>query len=166
MKYYKLPDTLPAWNYFKILETGDPRYLLILEDYFSLPADVNIELLSNAYLEIMFAMPEGSYDLSFKREELQLAKLKNKAISIGGKYDTLANVQENKVKRLIKELEDNNKTTVFNINDEIITIEGILNLTIDPMICSISKFISYRKRANEKNEALRKQQESRDKKRA
>ena len=37
MKLYKDIDLLPAWNYFKIIDTGDLRYLLFLSDYNELP---------------------------------------------------------------------------------------------------------------------------------
>ena len=33
MKYYKSCDSLLLWNFFKVIETGDFKYLVITDDY-------------------------------------------------------------------------------------------------------------------------------------
>jgi hypothetical protein len=40
-QYYKTIDKLPIWNWFKLKETGDARYLLVLPDYEKLPKKVD-----------------------------------------------------------------------------------------------------------------------------
>ena len=158
MKHYTLPSTLPAWNYFKIMETNDIRYLLKLDDYSDLPADCDLDELGKIFESIIYAMPEGSFDLTLKIEELELAKLENKAArELAPKYETLAQIQRNKIKNLIKEINEKGDVK-FNLEDEIINIELILNVTIDIMTCSISKYMSYRKAATKRNAAIKLQQ--------
>jgi len=52
-KVYDSIDTLPIWNYDRILNTGDLRCLLILKKYDNLP-DLDIEQLAPIYEEITY----------------------------------------------------------------------------------------------------------------
>jgi len=51
MKFYRSIDQLPLFNYSKIVETNDLRFLLVLPDYFELPviADKELQELSEAW---------------------------------------------------------------------------------------------------------------------
>lgn len=51
-KHYKSIDFCPCWNYGMVLETGDIRYILKLEDYEDLPLDINAEELAKAWQSI------------------------------------------------------------------------------------------------------------------
>ena len=44
LKYYKTIDKLQIWNWFKLKETGDARYLIIRDDYDNLPGKLPVGL--------------------------------------------------------------------------------------------------------------------------
>lgn len=51
-RYYKSIDFLPIFNFFKVIETDDLRFLLKIEDYEILPDDADIKELSKAWESI------------------------------------------------------------------------------------------------------------------
>lgn len=51
-KYFKSIDFLPIFNFFKVMETGDKRFLLKIEDYESLPEIEDITFLNKVWDEI------------------------------------------------------------------------------------------------------------------
>lgn len=57
-KYYKTIDYLILFNFFMIHKTGDLRYLLKLEDYETLPDDVDLEPLQKAWESILIQYQE------------------------------------------------------------------------------------------------------------
>ena len=154
-KYFNSPQTLPTWNYFEILESGDLRFLLILNDYTELPEIEDKTELENIYTnKILYRMPAGSFELKLQRELLELCTLECK-VEIGEERTAKVFLerQKRKVNNLLK---DSNGTTSHNLNDEVVNIEMILNNNIDVLTCPVAKFMSYRKQAIKKNEALRK----------
>lgn len=61
-KYYKSIDYLPIFNFFKVIETDDKRFLLKLEDYELLPDVVDLTELNKAWteIEIQYSKAEDS----------------------------------------------------------------------------------------------------------
>lgn len=51
-KYYRSIDYLPLFNFFKVHETEDLRFLIRLDNYESLPENVNLEELQNIWQNI------------------------------------------------------------------------------------------------------------------
>ena len=170
MKHFNSPDTLPTYNYFKLIETGNPAYLLKTNT----PSDLNakqIKFLKNngkrIWNYIKNNMPPGSFNNKIAREELQLAKYRNLAIrNVAPRFATQAKIQEKLVARLKEKQQAESENKTFELNREIITIETVLGVNINPRKCSISKYMSYRKLTTEKNEAIQRQQnKSREKSR-
>jgi hypothetical protein len=50
--YYKSIDYLPIFNFFKIIETDDKRYLIKLDDYELLPDEVDLDVLNKLWIDI------------------------------------------------------------------------------------------------------------------
>jgi len=50
--YYKSIDYLPIFNFFKIIETDDKRFLIKIEDYEILPENVNADVLNKIWVNI------------------------------------------------------------------------------------------------------------------
>ena len=47
--FYKSIDFLPIFNFFKVIETNDYRYILKLKDYEKLPKRINLSELETAW---------------------------------------------------------------------------------------------------------------------
>jgi len=50
--YYKSIDYLPIFNFFKVIETDDKRFLIKLEDYELLPSEVDMDVLNKIWEDI------------------------------------------------------------------------------------------------------------------
>ena len=61
-KYYKSIDYVPIFNFFKVIETDDKRFLLKLEDYELLPDVVDLTELNKAWngIELQYSKAEDS----------------------------------------------------------------------------------------------------------
>ena len=162
MKFYSTPETLPLYNWLKIQETNDFRYLLKLSDYDILPDKYNVIRLTKAYQELLYKMPSNSFDLEIVRKTNNVLQLESLAVSDGGRFLTTSKIERKKLERLIEEKSQITKKS-DNIYDEINNIEQILGLknNIDIYTCSVIKYISYRTQAsnkNKENERLRQKQ--------
>lgn len=61
-KYFRSIDFLPIFNFFKVMETGDKRFLLKIEDYESLPEIEDITFLNKVWdeIELQYGKAEDS----------------------------------------------------------------------------------------------------------
>ena len=57
--YYKSIDYLPIFNFFKIIETEDKRYLIKLDDYELLPDKVDLDVLNKLWIDIQTEYSEA-----------------------------------------------------------------------------------------------------------
>ena len=84
MKFYRTIEELPIWNYNKVSEYGDVRYLLRLDDYFELP-DKGFELkdLAQTFVDIAdelferFGVDERAITSMIEEKDILMMKLKN-----------------------------------------------------------------------------------------
>lgn len=87
-KHYKSIDFLPRFNYYRIMDTDDLRYLLILDNYNDLP-DIQTEL-----LEVWADINMQLYDFSVqknKRSEMQ-HKGNKQVNELKYKYEYIQNI--------------------------------------------------------------------------
>jgi hypothetical protein len=135
---------LPLYNYRKVIEEGEKRYLLKLDDYNDLP-NVNqsqIEALWEAIQDQII----DSFGISDKFKQLlrlenEILRLKLKAAIEGDK--TLESVAEVKEMQLKKQL--NIKTKTQGIEELIASIDIKFKINIDERQISVKKFYNYLK---------------------
>lgn len=141
-KYYNNIDILPLYNYRKVIEEGEKRYLLKLDDYNDLP-NVNqsqIEALWEAIQDQII----DSFGISDKFKQLlrlenEILRLKLKAaIEEDRSLLTIAEVKEMQLK---KNIEAQEKTV--SIDDMIIAIELRLKISINELTTTVKKFYKY-----------------------
>jgi hypothetical protein len=143
MKYFTGIDTLPLYNYSKVSEDNDLRYLLILQDYFELP------VISEKEMQQLFEVWEKINDeiidfnginIEYKailRMQKSIALLKCEMITTGDKSI------ENIIKLKEIELLNMYPKTKGNIEENIITLEVQLKMQIDMRICTVRKYYGY-----------------------
>lgn len=141
-KCYNNIDTLPLYNYKKIIEEGEKRYLLKLPDYTELPNVKENEI--QALWEAIQNQLIDTFGISEKYKELlrlenQILRIKLKAaIEEDRSLLTIAEVKEIQLKKNIQAQE---KT--ISIDDMIIAIELKLKVSIDEQKTTVKKFYKY-----------------------
>lgn len=151
MKYYNTIDTLPIFNFSKINETEDLRYLVIQSDYFELPkiTEKETEELFNVWEnindEIINYVGISEDYKSILRIKKAIALMKVDMITTGDKSsETLIELKE-------KELLDAMPKIKHELDESIIYIESVLKIPIDVMKCSVKKYFSYIKFISKKS---------------
>ena len=173
-KYYKSIDFLPLFNFFKVIETGDYRYLLKLKDYEILPKtkhdlklvwldiqtqyskadDSNYQIInftqskSMQKLQIDFLMIWNLYNLMVvapdNKETLKLKKL------AGLENESLKGIEKklkglrNKIEIKKKDLEKEESKPI-DYCEIIDQIEDIKGRSIDPFKTTVRQYIAIRK---------------------
>ena len=151
MKYYNTIDTLPVFNYGKISELEDLRYLIIQSDYFELPKITEKEtaelfnVWENINDEIINYVGISEDYKSILRIKKAIALMKVDMITTGDKSnETLIELKE-------KELLDAMPKIKHELDESIIYIESVLKIPIDVMKCSVKKYFSYIKFISKKS---------------
>jgi len=143
-KCYNNIDTLPLYNYKKIIEEGEKRYLLILNDYTELPNVKENEI--QALWEAIQNQLIDTFGISEKYKEL--LKLENQILRIRLRAAieedrNLLTIAEVKEMQLKKNIEAQEKTV--SIDDMIIAIELRLKISINELTTTVKKFYNYLK---------------------
>lgn len=167
LKIYNSADTCPIGLFWKVQDTSDLRWLIILpqEDYFSgqLPEDLtenDYDLLASKFQDIVGSFPDIALNKEKIQQDFRLEYLKFE-ILICDNESQKARLQnklnEELFKRKLKEKETEN---IENNNiKEVTAIETGLNIQIDIFKCSIAKYFNYRDAYNN----IIKQQSSKNK---
>lgn len=150
MKYFNSIDNFPLFNYEKITESNDLRYLIRLPDYFELP-NIN-ETETVKLFEVWKLINDEMIDYigisenykSVLRIKKQIALLQLNIILTGDKsIETLINIKEIELQGMfIKE-----KQTIDN---NIIALELMLKIQIDINKTTLKKYLNYIKYINKK----------------
>lgn len=143
MKYYNTIDTLPIFNYGKISELEDLRYLIIQSDYFELPkiTEKETEELFKAWEhindEIINYVGISEDYKSILRIKKAIALMKVELITTGDKsLETLIELKQIELKNSYPQAKQE-------LDESIIYIESALKIPIDVMKCSVKKYFSY-----------------------
>lgn len=143
MKYYNTIDTLPVFNYGKISELEDLRYLIIQSDYFELPkiTEKETEELFKAWEnindEIINYVGISEDYKSILRIKKAIALMKVDMITTGDKsLETLIELKQIELKNSYPQANQE-------LDESIIYIESALKIPIDVMKCSVKKYFSY-----------------------
>ena len=143
MRYYNTIDTLPIFNYGKISELEDLRYLIIQSDYFELPKITEKETaeLFKAWEhindEIIDYVGISEDYKSILRIKKAIALMKVELITTGDKsLETLIELKQLELKNYYPQKKNE-------LDESIIYIESVLKIPIDVMTCSVKKYFSY-----------------------
>ena len=143
MKFYKNIEHLPVYNFSKVSEANDLRYLLILSDYFELP-----EISEKEYKELFEVWERindevidfNGVNAEYKailRMQKSIALLKVEMIITGDK--SIENIIKLKEIELLN-MYPKQKAT---IEENIIVLEIQLKMQIDSKVCTVKKYYSY-----------------------
>ena len=143
MRYYNTIDTLPIFNYGKISELEDLRYLIIQPDYFELPKITEKETaeLFKAWEhindEIINYVGISEDYKSILRIKKAIALMKVELITTGDKsLETLIELKQLELKNSYPQKKNE-------LDESIIYIESVLKIPVDVMTCSVKKYFSY-----------------------
>lgn len=143
MRYYNTIDTLPIFNYGKISELEDLRYLIIQPDYFELP-----EITEKETAELFKAWEHINDEIinyvgisedykSILRIKKAIALMKVELITTGDKsLETLIELKQIELKNSYPQKKNE-------LDESIIYIESVLKIPVDVMTCSVKKYFSY-----------------------
>jgi len=143
LKTYSEIDALPLFNYSKVSENNDLRYLLVLSDYFELP-----EISEKEYKELFEVWERindevidfNGVNAEYKailRMQKSIALLKVEMIITGDK--SIENIIKLKEIELLN-MYPKQKAT---IEENIIVLEIQLKMQIDSKVCTVKKYYSY-----------------------
>ena len=145
MKYYNTIDTLPVFNYGKISELEDLRYLIIQPDYFELPKITEKETAElfkaweNINDEIINYVGISEDYKSILRIKKAIALMKVEMIMTGDKSnETLIEIKQLELKNYYPQKKNE-------LDESIIYIESALKIPVDIMKCTVKKYFSYLK---------------------
>ena len=110
MKIYKSLDFLPIWNFNKVQETNDLRYLYILKDYSDLPTSNN-EDLASIFESLISELPKA--DLSLQYSYFKAVK---------ARFDYIANIHNENTQSFIQRCEN----TFFDYMNELDSTKKII----------------------------------------
>ena len=142
-KYYRSIENLPQWNFDKILNTDDLRYLLVLDDYFDMDSVAIPKTLDlNAVWIKIFDEYIQTFGLSEafqkkQRQKIKIAKLKLEMV-LKENWGIEAIIR-NEEKKLESESEGNDIT----MEELTAHIEKSRKMPIDIMKVSVKMFNTY-----------------------
>jgi len=155
-KTYKTLEDLPAWNFYKIKEKNDVRYLYVMDDYSELPEVNNV--LNDIWVDVQFEY----YDLiGLTKEEKQLFEIRKDIVILEAE---LAITQErfllNKINRKKKELlkmYENKEGVTLSFEEQIIMLENWRKIPIDSKKITCVRFFTLKKQYHEfaKNQLIK-----------
>jgi len=151
MKISNSIDNLYLYNYSKILETNDLRYLFILPDYFELPktTDKEMQQLFEIWEKINdevldFVGISEDYKEQFRlRKTIALLKVE----MICKEDKSLQTIIDIKERELLNMMPKQKQT----VDESIIAIEVNLKMQINPKDTTVKKYFSYIKYLSKKN---------------
>ena len=144
MKFYRTIEELPIWNYNKVSESGDVRYLLKLEDYFELPdKGFKLKELAQTFVNIAdelfegFGVDERAITSMIEEKDILIMKLKWLA---GEKTFKTSYKIKSKIKNDREAMVANKKQT---FDERIVMLESYFKKDFDVYKMSVSKFYTY-----------------------
>lgn len=155
LRLYRGVDDCKMWNFRKVLETGDLRYLYKLEDYYELPKQYpELKVWEDLFWEYI---EKKGLDHNFKmRIELKarIAILEYEQIFEGKKKDAIIEFSKLKLQELNNQF---TKGSDFK-NDAVLT--KFIGVHVNPKTHTVADYIGFEKLLNEANEQARKQNDS------
>lgn len=144
MKFYRTIEELPIWNYNKVSESGDVRYLLRLDDYFELP-DKGFELkeLAQTFVDIAdelferFGVDERAITSMIEEKDILMMKLKWLA---GEKTFRTSYKIKKKVRDDRQAMVEDKKQT---FDERIVMLESYFKKDFNVYKMSVAKFYTY-----------------------
>jgi len=144
MKFYRTIEDLPIWNFEKISETGDIRYMLKLDDYFDLPEKVfNLDSMVDAFMDISDDLFErfGIDDRTITKmlEEKDLLILKLRWLAGEKTVKAIYNIKN----KVVEERNNQVGPKVQSFEERIVLLETYFKKDFDVYRMSVSKYYTY-----------------------
>lgn len=144
MKYFRTIEDLPIWNFEKVSETGDIRYILKLEDYFELPEEgFDPDTLVDVFIKVSDDLFDnfGVDDKAITKmiEEKDLLILKLRWLSGERTMKAIFNIKN----KIVEERESQKGPTKQSFNERIVMLESYFKKDFDVYKMSVSKFYTY-----------------------
>jgi hypothetical protein len=144
MKYFRTIEDLPIWNFEKVSETGDIRYILKLEDYFELPEEgFDPDALVDVFIKVSDDLFDnfGVDDKAITKmiEEKDLLILKLRWLSGERTMKAIFNIKN----KIVEERESQKGPTKQSFNERIVMLESYFKKDFDVYKMSVSKFYTY-----------------------
>lgn len=143
-KPYQSIEVCPIWNFNKVTETGDPRYLYVFDDYYSLPEFTKPqkkkanELWDKLFDEYLKSFGLSEHSLKILQWEIKILKLKCQMIEESDWAMSAAiKIEESKMRM---EMESSNKST---FEETVAYLEQHRKISIDAFKCSVKMFYTY-----------------------
>jgi len=152
MKFYRTIEELPIWNFDKINEQGDVRYMLKLDDYFELPEiGIDYDTLVDHFIQVSdelferFGVDDRAITNMMEEKDILIIKLKWLA---GEKTFKTRYKIKSKIREDRESMVGDKKQT---FEEKIIMLESYFKKDFDVYKMSVAKFYTYLdvfKRAN------------------
>ena len=142
---------MPIWNWNKIHETGDLKYLLIADDYKDIEGQ-NTEENSDLWMELYQQYIDefgvhADYERLIKKKQQLTARIAE-YIATGDRFK-LNKIHITELE--IKSMTDDKEPQKF--HEVITTLDEFFNRDIDPKVLTVKKYYSYIKRIESKAKA-------------
>lgn len=159
-KHYNSLEFLPIWNFKKIQQFSDFRYMLKLDDYSSLPEITLAHIQQMGELWDKFDT-EYLEEVGLSKDHLKYLKKKKHLLELELSYvfgdnpsmESVYEVEKMQFDALYPEA-----TASVKFNDELTALEMFFKINIDEKICSTVKYYSYIKKMREHIERAQLQQ--------
>ena len=140
---YKSIEVMPIWNWNKIHETGDLKYLIIAESYKDI-ADQNNEATAALWIDLYQQyIDEFGVNDNYKRymqKKQQLNAKINEYIQSGDKFKlNKINILEIDIKGMVDEKEPQK------FGEVVAGVEKFFGFQIDPKVLTVEKYYNYLK---------------------
>lgn len=143
-KPYPSIEVCPIWNFNKVTETGDPRYLFVMDDYYSLPEFTKPqkkkahELWDKLFDEYLKSFGLSEHSFKILQWEVKIAKLKYEMIveSDWG-MSAAIKIEESKMRTQVA---SENKST---FEETVAYLEQHRKISIDAFKCPTKMFYTY-----------------------
>ena len=144
MKYYRTIEDLPIWNFVKINETNDVRYMLKLDDYYDLPKNkIDVDLLIDTYSKIANDLfLKFGFDEKFvgqKREEKELLIMNLRILSGEKHLSAILKIKEKQIDVAKSTIKTKNQS----FEEKVVLLESYFKLNFDVYNMSVLRFHTY-----------------------
>ena len=147
VKFYDSIENIPMWNYWKIEETSDLKYLAIGKNYdkqffyHNLKAADAWTKVNGSYLDV-FGVSDHYKDILMLKRDIALNEY-----AWERNREPIARVYAREAKKELEAIQKGDNTRA-DMNEQIFIIEKEMGFEVDPKVMTIKRFYSYIKGIN------------------
>ena len=145
MKHFRNIEELPIWNYTKVNETGDLRYLLCLDDYYDLPNVSDLKQFETLWEDIRYQIIDefgfSHLEQLILQKDKEIEQLKIKLIL--KKDKKLLTKLKIRQKELVSMLKSNKSEKKQSFEEQVVYLESYFKIPIDIKKMSVKRYFTY-----------------------